>query len=29
MNCPYCNKEMEEGYIVSPHIINWIHKEAK
>ena len=23
MKCPYCNNEMEEGYIQSPHEISW------
>lgn len=27
MNCPYCNKEMEKGFIQSPHEINWSPKK--
>ena len=23
MKCPYCGKEMEQGYIKSPHQIFW------
>lgn len=23
MNCPYCNKEMESGFIKSSHFIHW------
>ena len=23
MNCPYCDNEMEEGFIQSPHEISW------
>ena len=29
INCPYCNKKMEEGFISSPYVILWMHKEAK
>ena len=23
MKCPYCEKEMEQGFIQSPHEISW------
>ena len=23
MNCPYCNKEMDLGYLKSSHFIHW------
>ena len=23
MKCPYCNEEMEKGYIKSSHLIHW------
>lgn len=27
MKCPYCNKDMEQGVIQSPHEINWQKKK--
>lgn len=31
MNCPYCQKEMEEGYIPfnSPFILKWVSLKDK
>ena len=29
MKCPYCNKEMEEGLIQSPHEIAWLKGEKR
>ena len=27
MKCPYCNKEMEKGYIQSKHGLGWNRKK--
>lgn len=29
MKCPYCNKNMKNGVIQSPHEIAWLPKKAK